>query len=319
MQDYRARTNLIPAERLRALTDRSDRAGALQAASHFGAIALTGTLLHHLWGTAWAVPVFMLHGMLINFLFAAQHECNHYTAFRTRWMNDVINRITGFVLLYPRSYERWYHFEHHRHTQDWECDPELMGRPLFTLGSYLVYLFGISYWWSLVRRMFANAFGAVSGDYFTDPQRRHVVLEARWHLAGYLLIAVLSLSTGSALAVTLWLAPMLLMKITHQVQNITEHTAASHVSDTLVNTRTIRTWPVLRWMGWNMQYHTAHHTYPAVPFHRLPELHSEIVERLGHELPTASYVAFQREFLATLVRGREPRDGLAATPDMTGR
>ena len=63
--------------------------------------------------------------MLVNFLFAAQHECNHYTAFKTRWANDVVNRITGFVLLYPRSYERWYHFEHHRHTQDWDRDPEL--------------------------------------------------------------------------------------------------------------------------------------------------------------------------------------------------
>ena len=78
---------------------------------------MTGAGLWLTWGSWWAAPCFVVHGMLVNFLFAAQHECNHYTAFETRWVNDLVNRITGFVLLYPRSYERWYHFEHHRHTQ----------------------------------------------------------------------------------------------------------------------------------------------------------------------------------------------------------
>ncbi len=310
MEDYAARKNLIPPERLRELTVRSDWAGGVQAVSHFGAIGVTGALLLALWGTLWAVPVFVLHGMLINFLFAAQHECNHYTAFRTRWINDVINRITGFLLLYPRSYERWYHFEHHRHTQDWQRDPELMGRTPYTMVSYVLYLFGITYWIGLARRMLSNALGRVEGDYFTPKQRRHITLEARWHLAGYAAIALLTIAFQSWLAVILWLAPMLSTKLLHQVQNITEHTGASHVNDTLYNTRTIRTWWWLRWMGWNMQYHTAHHTYPAVPFHRLPELHDEIVARLGHEPPTSGYVDFQRRFLRTLAHGTEPSEGI---------
>ena len=311
MDDFIGRRNLIAPERLRELTRRSDRKGAVQALSHFGAIAATGTGLWLAWGSWWAAPWFVLHGMLVNYLFAAQHECNHYTAFRTRWVNDVVNRITGFVLLYPRSYERWFHFEHHRHTQDWARDPELMDRKPFTLSRYLLYLFGPSYWWGLLVRLWRNARGRVAGDYFTAAQRRHVALEARWHIAGYALVAAVSVAFESWAAVTLWLAPMLSTKVLHQVQNITEHTGVSHEPDTVHNTRTIATWPILRWMAWNMQYHTAHHTFPAVPFHLLPALHAELERRLGYAPPTVGYVEFQRRFIAALVRAPESMEGAA--------
>ena len=90
MDDFIGCRNLIPPEKLRELTRRSDSKGAIQALSHFGAIAVTGTGLWLTWGSWWAAPWFVVHGMLVNFLFAAQHECNHYTAFKTRWVNDLV-------------------------------------------------------------------------------------------------------------------------------------------------------------------------------------------------------------------------------------
>ena len=320
MDDFIGRKNLIAPEKLCAFTERSDLKGAMQTFSHFGAIAATGTGLWLAWGSAWAVPCFVLHGMLVNYLFCAQHECNHYTAFRTRWVNDAVNRITGFVLLYPRSYERWYHFEHHRHTQDRERDPELLNRKPYTLRSYLLYLSGASYWANLLVRLWRNARGKVSGDYLTGAQRRHVTHEARWHIAGYAAVAALSVAFESWAAVILWLAPMLATKVLHQVQNVTEHTGLAHEPDTVHNTRTIRTWPILRWMGWNMQYHTAHHTFPAVPFHRLPELHAELERQLGYAPPTLGYLAFQRRFIAALAcGGPESPEGDAETGPATRR
>ena len=263
MDDFIGRRNLIAPETLRELTRRSDWKGAIQTLGHFGAIAVTGTGLWITWGSWWAAPWFIVHGMLVNFLFAAQHECNHYTAFETRWANDLVNRITGFVLLYPRSHERWYHFEHHRHTQDWKRDPELMRREPFTLPVYLLYLSGVSYWWYLLVQLWRHARGRVSGDYFSAAQRRHIMLEARWHIAGYALVVALSVALESWAALILWLAPMLSTKVLHQVQNITEHTGVTHEPDTVHNTRTIATWPLLRWIGWNMQYHTAQRTFGA--------------------------------------------------------
>jgi fatty acid desaturase len=61
----------------------------------------------------------------------------------------------------------------------------------------------------------------------------------------------------------------------------------------------------MRWLMWNMSYHTAHHTFPGVPFHRLPELHKEIESRLGHPVPHAKYLDCHAEIIRTLGRGVE--------------
>jgi len=97
MDDFIGRRNLIAPETLRELTRRSDWKGAIQTLGHFGAIAVTGIGLWITWGSWWAAPWFIVHGMLVNFLFAAQHECNHYTAFETRW---------GRRLLRPHQFRR---------------------------------------------------------------------------------------------------------------------------------------------------------------------------------------------------------------------
>ena len=311
MDDFVGRKALIPAPRLRELTLRSDLRGAIQTLSHFGAILLTGAVLYVTRGSWWCIPVFIVHGMLINYLFAAQHEFNHYTVFASRWLNDVCNRITGFLVIYPRSQERWYHYEHHRHTQNWQRDPELLSRgEPFTLGTYLLYLFGFSYWYGRVKRISNDACGRVAGAYYSEPQRRHIANEARAHVAGYALIAGLSIYFQSDAAWFYWLAPLLVTKVLHQMQNITEHTGLTHIPDTVINTRTIETSALMRWMAWNMQYHSAHHTYPAVPFWKLPELHREMLDRLDFKPPTIGYLQFQIRFIRALISAPEPFDGV---------
>ena len=57
-----------------------------------------------------------------------------------------------------------------------------------------------------------------------------------------------------------------------------------------------------------MQYHTAHHTYPAVPFHQLPELHREIIARTGTEPPSMTYIGFFMAMVRALSGGRSEAD-----------
>lgn len=309
MEDFVGRSNLIPAARLKELREKSDIKGLMQTISHFGATCITGVGLYLTWGTGWAIPLFIVHGILLNYLFAAQHEFNHYTAFKTRSLNDLCNRITGFFLLYPRSYERWFHFEHHRHTQNWDKDPELLARGgPYTLGSYIPYLFGITYWTGRIKRLVLVAMGDTA-PYFTEKQSKYIVMESRLHIAAYVLVTIVSLYFESWIAITLWIAPMFSTKIFQNVQNITEHTGLTHENDTVHNTRTIKTWWIFRWLAWNMQYHTAHHTFPAVPFHALPELHKELVKHAGYEPPTTGYIAFQKRFINKLLKGPESKEG----------
>lgn len=307
MEDFVPRKGLIEPQRLRALSRRSDRRGGLQMASHFGAIVVTGLALHATWGTWWMVPVFILHGTLINFLYAAQHELSHWTVFRTRRLNELFGRIVGFTQLYPRDFDQYQHFVHHRHTQDWEHDTELI-REHWTLGAYLIYLSGITYWLSRIPRLFVLMAGGDTVIPMSEDDKQRMVYEVRWHMAGYAAIAVASLWFQSWAAVTYWLAPMILTKCVHQLQNTIEHLGLTHDDNTWLNTRTVRTNALMRWMGWNMQYHTAHHTFPSVPFYRLPGLHGEIIENTGIEPNTMSYLGFQLEVFRKLGWRRSEAD-----------
>ena len=100
--------------------------------------------MHYTWGTWWCVPLFLLQGLLINFLYAPEHECDHFTAFRTRRLNEAVAFVCGFLIFYANSDHRWSHYAHHRNTQDWDRDTELARGPIRTMGGYLLYLSGMT-------------------------------------------------------------------------------------------------------------------------------------------------------------------------------
>ena len=62
-----------------------------------------------------------------------------------------------------------------------------------------------------------------------------------------------------------------------------------------MNSRTTRSNALVRAALWNMNWHTEHHAFPAVPFHALPELGRVLGEQVLHRSP--SYAAFHREAL----------------------
>ena len=302
-----SRRNLIEPAALRGMMHRSDLRGGMQAGSHFGAILLTGWLLAQTWGSFWAVPVFVAHGTLINFLSAGQHELSHNTPFRTKWLNEWIGRLIGFLMLYPRTFDQIQHHAHHQHTQDWEKDGELVRQP-YTLTSYLLWFLGPTYWYSRVARLARLARGVVIEPYIRPDQEETVIREARWHVALYAALALVSVLAQSWAMVIFWLAPMLLTKPIHQLQNTIEHLGLSHEDDILQNTRSTDTNALMRWMCWNMQYHTAHHSFPAVPFHALKGLNDTIEDRIGHEVHRMGYIEFQIAVIRKLWGGRSEAD-----------
>jgi len=303
MDEVFVRRDVIDAARLRSLCAASNGKGAIQAVSHLGAIGVSGTLLWFTRGSWWAVPIFAVHGVLLNFLYAGQHELSHWTVFRSGWPNEWLGRLFGFVLFYPRTFDQVQHMAHHRFTQDWARDGEL-ARDRYTLGSYLLWMSGVTYWYTRWRRILRFAFGSVTEPYLPAKRHAELIREARLHLAGYAMIVGVSLMAHSGAAVFLWLAPMLVMKWVHQLQNTMEHLGLPHEDNVLVNTRSTRTNAVMRWLGWQMQYHTAHHAFPGVPFHRLRELNAAIFTERGAQPPSMTYIGFQIAALRAFGRGR---------------
>ncbi|MCW6510275.1 fatty acid desaturase [Lichenifustis flavocetrariae] len=307
MDEVFGRRDMITPARLKDLSAKSDAAGFVQLGSHLGAIALSGAALIYTWGSWWAVPVFVVHGTLLNFLYAGQHEMSHWTVFKTKKLNEIFGRLFGFVLFYPRDFDQIQHFAHHRYTQDWEGDGEL-ARDRYSLTSYLLWVLGPTYWYTRARRILRFSFGIVSEPYIPESRKPEVIREARWHLAGYALIAFVSVLTGSWLALQLWLLPMLALKPVHQLQNTIEHLGLPHVDTITENTRSTRTNAVMRWMAWNMQYHTAHHAFPGVPCYKLPELHKTIFVEKGRKPQAMTYLGFQWAVVKAFWNGRTEAD-----------
>jgi fatty acid desaturase len=306
MEDWVAREGLrvVPRDRLRALSCKSDLQGWIQTGGFAAALAATAAgLLNAAALPAGAVAaIFIVHGVLLNCLYAGQHELSHWTAFRTKALNDRVGELFGFLTLNPFHTDRWAHFAHHRATQDPVRDSELIGMKPFTPLTYALNLVGIDFW----RRRIAAILRAAAGrglepDYWLTPdQRQAVVLEARITVALWLVIAGASAFAGSWLAVWLWIAPLLATKVVHQLQNTGEHTEMPNDPDIFRNTRTLVGPPPMRWLMWNMSYHTAHHAFPGVPFHALPALHRDIVER--RPVIERGYLQAQRDIFASLAR-----------------
>ena len=294
---FSRRKILTPIE-LRQLCQRSDLAGAIQLASHMGAIIVAG-YLHYLASGAWMLVTGFVLGVLINFLYAAQHELSHSTVFRTRWLNVAFGRLIGFIQLFPRDFDQIMHFAHHAWTQDWERDGELVREP-YTVWSYLIYVLGISYWQSRVTGTVRRARGIIIEPYIRKSEERKVILESRVHILLYGLLASISITLGFWEILTFWILPMIVTKPVHQLQNTIEHLGLSHENDILENTRSTRTNALMRWLCWQMPYHTAHHTFPAVPFWKLKKLNEKLETAVG-EVHRMGWIEFQVEVFRKLL------------------
>jgi fatty acid desaturase len=285
---------------LRALAARSDRKGLVRLAGHLALLAATGALV--IWTRGgWALaPALLVHGVVLAFLFAPLHETIHRTAFRSRALNDAVARAAGFLLVLPADYFRAFHLQHHRFTQDRRRDPELAGPPPGSRAGYLWHVSGLPYWRERFATTGRHALGRVTEDFVAAGLRAGIVREARLHLAGYALLAAASLAAGSALLLWLWVVPALLGQPFLRLYLLAEHSGCPEVADMLANSRTTLTSPLVRALCWNMNLHSAHHAYPAVPFHALPAADALLAPQIVRRSP--GYWSVQREIWRSLAR-----------------
>ncbi len=298
MEQSFAPTNVIDKKRLKALAARSDTKGLAQLAVHVLALAATAASVTLARGTPWLVPALWLHGVVLIFVFAPLHETIHRTAFLSRRLNDAVARLCGLVLLLPPDYFRLFHFAHHRHTQDPAKDPELAVPKAATLAGYLWTVTGISYWRERLTTIPKHALGRVTQPFIPARDKAKVVREARLVLGIYGLIAAGSLAAGSWAAVIYWVIPVLLGQPALRLYLLAEHTGCPLVPDMLRNSRTTKSNALVRRLAWNMPYHTAHHAYPALPFHALPTAQQDLEDLTAVKAP--GYLAVHREIIAGL-------------------
>ena len=220
-----------------SFSERRNGPGLIYLASHVGAIAANSVVLTWTWGSWWCVPFFLLQGILLNFLYAPEHECDHHTAFKTRWLNVWVARVCGFIIFNPSEDHRWGHYSHHRNTQDWEKDIELGDGPFENVRDYLWMMSGFPLIWWKGGQIARHALGRANEWYLTPAQGRAVVQVSRWMVAGYVLAVVSGIVFQSWWWLYYWIGPFMLMRWTYMLEGGGEHRGLTHQTNTLFNTR----------------------------------------------------------------------------------
>ena len=300
--DHKTFVASLSPEQRRTLTATSNRAGLVRLFWYLALmVSLAALVLARV--PLWWLLLLPL-GILQVFLFTLNHEAIHRTVFRSRWLNDAVSRLCSLVLILPTEWFRYFHFEHHRHTQDPERDPELLGTKPQTRLALAWHVSGIPLWIASIGVVLTNALGRNADGFVPGSGRAKVALEARLMLALYAAAFLLSLWAQSAVLVWLWLVPVLLGQPFLRLYLMAEHGRCAFVANMFENSRTTFTGPLIRFLAWNMPYHAEHHAYPTVPFHKLPALHALTAPHL--RVTSEGYSQFTAETVAALAQGAEP-------------
>ena len=293
---------LIPASALPGLYARSDLQGAWRTGAHVGLLVATGAFIHAARGHWWLPAALLAHGLVLAALFAAMHEAVHYSAFKSRRVNEVVAWLAGLGILFNATYYRQFHFAHHRYAQDPSRDPELLtAPPPRSRGDYWWRATAIPYWQARVLNLWRLSRGRFAGLAFIPATAQpEIVRSARGTLGVLLALGAVSLALGSSAVLWYWLLPLALGLPFLRLYLLSEHTGCSEDDDGLTNTRTtVSLWPV-RFLMWNLPYHAEHHLFPSIPFHRLPAAHRFLRAHLG--VLASGYVGVQRGLYGALER-----------------
>jgi fatty acid desaturase len=292
---------------LRELSVRSNRPGLVRVLSHYAVIAALGALIWLVtarYGLGWAVPLIVAQGYFVAFLFMVVHETAHKTAFRHRALNLAIGHLSSFAIALPYDYYCLFHWDHHRHTQNPEKDPELLVGPVPNSDAHLALAYsGLLQVAIRVRLMLRHALtGNVTAPWIPADKRSLIVAEARGYTAGYALLLAASLALSTAILLWIWVIPLILGQSFLRPYLYAEHTGCERTRSAFHNTRTTYTGALVKWFAWNMPYHVEHHAYPSVPFHALPRLNRIVADRIVYH--GEGYLAVTRQTWAWFRRMR---------------
>ncbi|MBO9608994.1 MAG: fatty acid desaturase family protein [Paenibacillaceae bacterium] len=271
----------IPRAKMKELMKRRNGPAIRDTIIWFGGLAILGYLAFLSWGTWWAIPAFLAYGILYSTPGDSRwHECGHGTAFRTPWMNEVIYQVASFMVLRSATPWRWSHARHHTDTIIVGRDPEIITERPPVWRILLMQIFHLYGGPVEIKRFFLHTVGKLEThekEYIPASENKKVFWEARVYLLIILAVIGACVYAGSILPAMFIFLPSFYGAFVVITFGITQHLGLyEDVLDHRLNSRTIYMNPILRFLYWNMNYHTEHHMFPMVPYHALPKLHAEM-------------------------------------------
>lgn len=301
----------VPRSVLKELMRRKDGPAVRDTLLWFGLLGLSGTLGWLAWGTWLAVPCFLCYGVLYGSASDSRwHECGHGTAFRTRWLNEVVYQVACVMILREPTVWRWSHARHHSDTLIVGRDPEIaVPRPPSVL-RILLNLFALRAGAETIGRLLVHAAGRVTEEEatFIPTSERRKLRPVAWLYLTLLAAVVASCVWAESILPAMFVGlPTFYGAFLGVFFSMTQHAGlAEDVLDHRLDSRTVLMNPVFRFLYWNMNYHVEHHMFPLVPYHALPRLHEAIRDDCPR--PYSGCLEAYREIVPALIRQmRDPR------------
>lgn len=209
-----------------------------------------------------------INATAIYLLFTVMHDSMHRTAHETRFVNDLLGRLSALPLTASMPLFRAVHYEHHSHTNDPERDPDLIvnRRPrwalpvwcLTILVEYRRHYFGRRMW-----RDYSDLMEAIAMEFL---------------LLGAIVLAAMTGTFGTLVVV--WLAPALIavlfLAMTFDFLPHYPYGSRERYLDT-------RIYPgrILNALLLGQNYHLIHHLWTTIPWYRYQRVFGEIEDQLA--------------------------------------
>ncbi|MFD8936308.1 fatty acid desaturase family protein [Streptomyces sp. NPDC059578] len=235
----------------------------------------------------------LLTGAMFAHAAELQHETLHNLAYRSSRANTVTGIVLGLPMLISFAAYRATHMRHHRDLGT------PMNREFFDYGDQYgensersrlaVFLtwavrFSMVYHYAfflahLGRSLLGRDFPGENARVSRRIRRDHFLIATT--AAG---LGALTWWTGNAIIVWAWILPLLLVAApVHAAIELPEHYGCETLNrDPFANTRTIRSNRIAMWFTNGNNYHVEHHLMPNLPIERLPDLHTEVRDRIRY-------------------------------------
>lgn len=272
------------------LHKRSDWRALMQTGGYLLILMVTASLAlwswHHAPWPLTAALVF-LHGMGMSFLINGIHELGHGTVFKTKRWNKFFLPIFGFLAWHQYVFFDASHQRHHRYTLHPPDDMEvvlpvkMLWKDFWKQGffNWNALRYQLTTHWRMARGKFV---GTWEQECFPEEDLKLRAKAIRWSrvvLWGHAAIIIGSITSGWWMVAVVVSGGAYIGNWLFWLCNSTQHCGlADNVPDYRLCCRTIYLNLVLRFLYWQMNYHTEHHMYAAVPCYNLKRLHEAIVD-----------------------------------------
>jgi fatty acid desaturase len=289
---------------IKLLCRRSDRPGLIYLVKWILALLISGYGVYFTMETPWVWPAMFVYGTILSIpAYSMSHETAHGTAFKTRWLNEVVMWVTALLYLEEPLHRRYTHTNHHTYTWHVGKDSQMPFDTPMTFGGWLAEASGFA----LLKFHFVTLARLAVGRY-TEVMKSVIPVDEfprirrnAWIFIGVYATIAAAITLGFSGPLWFLVLPWLLGRPAMILITLIQHVEMAENSPSILDsTRSFRGSPISSFLYMNMENHVEHHLFPQVPFYALPDLHDAIGEQLPE--PDPGFWLTSLEVLSVVIR-----------------